>query len=66
MATALRGLTPKYLGIVEVSEMYGISKYALREGVKNGQIKHVVVGHKYMIDVDALQQKLDNGENILE
>jgi len=66
MATMLRPLTPKFISIREASELFGISKYALREGVKCGRIKHAVVGRTYMIDVDALQHQLDTGENILE
>ena len=66
MATLLRAFTPKYLGIKEVSEMFGVTKYALRKGVKSGRIKHVIVGHKYMIDVDAFKHQLDSGENVLE
>ena len=51
------------MSIVDTSKLFGLSHYALRKGIKDGSIKHTMVGNKYLIDVWALSKQLEgNGK----
>ncbi len=54
-----RVAVPQFMTITEASEYFGVSKYFLRKGIREGSIAHTLLGNKYKIDVEALQRQMD-------
>ena len=52
---------PQLMDITTASKYFGVSKYFLRQGIKNGTIAHTCIGNKYMIEVSAFQRQIDSG-----
>ena len=52
---------PLFMTITAASTYFGVSKYFLRCGIRNGSIAHTFIGNRYMIDVSAFQRQMDNG-----
>ncbi|MCD7957881.1 MAG: helix-turn-helix domain-containing protein [Lachnospiraceae bacterium] len=51
---------PKYMSITDTSAYFGVSKYFLRKGIRNGTIAHAFVGNRYMIDTAAFKRQMDS------
>lgn len=49
---------PRLMSIIRASEYFGVSKYFLRQEIKNGSIPYIRSGTKYYISVDALTEKI--------
>lgn len=48
----------RLMTIKEVAKFFNLSDYAIRNGVKNGEIPHVRLGGKYYISVDDFLKKI--------
>ena len=44
----------------------GLAEYFVRQLVKQGKIKYVCAGHKYLVNFDSLIQYLNDGEGAAE
>jgi hypothetical protein len=50
-------MTP-FLKIPDACKATGLSQFALRRGCKDGSVPHIKAGTVYLIDVEALLEKL--------
>lgn len=48
-----------FVSIRDAAKLTGISTFALRNGVRNGKIAHILCGTKYMINYPRLVAQLD-------
>lgn len=49
-----------YMNLTDACKATGLSTYYLRRGCKNGSVPHCKSGVKYLVNVPALLQKLDD------
>ena len=47
-----------FLSIAETARITGLSQTYLRKGVRAGEIQHVMVGTKYLVNIPALFSSL--------
>lgn len=48
-----------FMKLKDASKQTGLSVYYLRQGCRNNTVPHICVGTKFLINVDALMEKLD-------
>lgn len=53
-------VTKRFLSIAEAAKVTGISSYAIRQGVRGGLFPAVRVGQKFLVNIPALLEVLDN------
>ena len=54
---------PQVMNIETAADYFGVSKNFLRTGMRNGQIAHIKIGHKYYVNVKSFQNQIDCGVN---
>ena len=52
----------RYATVEDTSEIYGLSVYFLRQGIRAGWIPHIKCGCKNMININKLAEVLDAKE----
>ena len=53
----------KFCSVNEAARESGLSSHFLREGIKAGTVPYIMSGSKYLIDYDALMEKLREESN---
>lgn len=53
-------ITKRFLSIAEAAKVTGVSSYAIRQGVRSGLFPAVRIGTKYMVNLPALLEALEN------
>ena len=49
-----------FMTISETAAATGLSKYYLRSGIKNGTVPYIPSGNRYLVNVPALLEQLNN------
>ena len=50
---------PVFAKIADAAKRTGVSMFSIRQGIKNGTVPYVRSGRKYLINVPAFRQMLD-------